>query len=122
VTVGAPNPGVDPAAMAAGSVAIAASAVGDEYMRDSIAVARAAHEAQPGDATARQLAQSLTYHAERRIAAGDVDGVHALLREAAGLEQIDAPADDADPAAWSALATALRAKIGAAEPVFRPGR
>ncbi len=99
---------------------------GDEYMEQSIAVARTAREiAGEGDEapeTKTRLAQSITVQAERRLMQGDPDAARPLLREAATLLGVESPTTDSDSAAWSALATTLRAKLGDARPVFRPGR
>ncbi len=105
-----------------GTHAIAGDAVGDEYMQDSIAIARLACASAHGENTAWQYAQSLTYYAERLLARGDAAAAIPHLRDAAELMGLEAPAADADVAAWTGLATALRAKLGPAEPVFRPGR
>jgi hypothetical protein len=99
---------------------------GDEYMVQSIAVGRMALDLAPtGDESLlpkTRLAQSLTVQAERRLTQGDPDAAQPLLREAATLLDVEAPTNDADHAAWNALAKTLRAKLGDARPVFRPGR
>jgi hypothetical protein len=99
---------------------------GDEYMRDSIAVARMALEiagdGKDADEAKTRLAQSLTVQAERRTVQGDPDAARPLLSEAAGLLGIEAPGNDAGKDAWNKLAVTLRAKLGPARPVFRPGR
>jgi hypothetical protein len=99
---------------------------GDEYMRDSIAVARMALEiagdGKDADEAKTRLAQSLTIQAERLIVQGDPDVARPLLSEAAGLLGIEVPGNEAGKDAWRALAVTLRTKLGPARPVFRLGR
>jgi hypothetical protein len=123
-----------------------AAAEGDRYLDVSIAAARRAialadekasgglddrASRPPGDEASRKLddepsrrtlAQSLTIAGERLIQRGDVASARKYLAEAAPLAGEPAPSADATNEAIQELAIALRAKLGDARPVFRPGR
>ncbi|HTF88281.1 MAG TPA: hypothetical protein VK843_07705 [Planctomycetota bacterium] len=96
--------------------------LGDRYLVSSIAIARLAVAASPEETIRRTLAQSLTVHAERLIARADLTGARPLLSEAAGLAGERAPASGASDGEWIELAARLRAQLGDARPIFRPGR
>jgi hypothetical protein len=98
------------------------AAEGDRYLAVSIAAARRAIAIGDDEASRRALAQSLTIAGERSIQRGDVASARKFLAEAAPLVGEPTPKADATNDAIKELATALREKLGAARPVFRPGR
>jgi hypothetical protein len=95
---------------------------GDRYLDVSIAAARRAIDIADDETNRRPLAQSLTIDGERRLKRGDLAHAKKLLAEAALLMRETVPTADAGAESYQALADALRAKLGAARPVFRPGR
>lgn len=97
------------------------AAEGDLYMERSIEIARLARAARDDEGTQRSLAQSLTVHGERWLMRGDVERARPLLVEAATLLG-RVPASALDVNAIGELARSLRAELGPARPVARPGR
>lgn len=99
-----------------------ASVEGDEYMIASIAIARRAVQMLENDETRTHLAQSLTVQAERWLERDAADSAAPLLDEAVRMLGLEPPAAGATIAALNEKAEELRAKLGPARPIFRPGR
>lgn len=95
---------------------------GDAYMADSIAVARMAVRILENDETRQRLSQSLAVHGERWLAREDAAKAAPLLSEAATWLGETPPDAGADLAQLRGSAAQLRARLGPARPVFRPGR
>jgi tetratricopeptide (TPR) repeat protein len=95
---------------------------GDRHLERSIAVARRAVAVADKVETRRCLAQSATIAAERDLSRARVEPARRRLQEAAPLIGESAPAADASEAELVELASRLRAALGEARPVFRPGR
>lgn len=99
---------------------------GDEYMAAAIDVARmavppaGAPAGDAADAARRNLAQMLTVQAERQLARADTSAFARLVEAAAILGQ-EAPTTD-ELTSLRASAARLRAILGEARPMFRPGR
>lgn len=96
----------------------------ERWLDASIRAGRQALELDPeGESTRRALAQGLTIRAERTLEAdgGDLAVAAALLAEASPLGGFEAPMQT-ERAALQASAAALRAWLGEARPVNRPGR
>jgi len=96
----------------------AAGETGDLWLGQSIDVARSALVVADTAQTRAALAQSLTVQAERDLARGRTAPAEPALREAAQLLE-DPVAEGESPAD---LARRLRARLGPARPVARPGR
>jgi hypothetical protein len=92
-------------------------------LRASVRVARAARAVADGDAERRALAQSAASLAEvlleERLETAEASG---CLREAAEALGVDAPAPGAGFEELGRVAVELRARLGPARPVARPGR
>jgi tetratricopeptide (TPR) repeat protein len=95
---------------------------GDRYLQVSIIAARRGVAIADDETNRRPLAQSLTVDAERRLARGEVENARKLLVQAAPLVGETAPDATATAEDLKMLAGDLRRKLGAARPVFRPGR
>jgi len=96
--------------------------IGDRYLEQAIAAARRAVERSTEDADRRALAQALSVHAERRMARAEFEAARPLLVEVAGLLGEAAPAGTVSDGEQSELAARLRARLGEARPLIRPGR
>jgi len=96
----------------------APAAIGDRWLEESIEIARRARAVSDDDATRRQLAQSLTVQGERHLMRGSDAEAEPLLLEAARI--LDEPAQDGE--SITDVARRLRARLGEARPVARPGR
>ena len=95
---------------------------GDPYMEASIAAARRALELDGSPESRRALAQAATVHAERLLERGEAAGAGRLLAEAAPLLERDGPPEGAGLETLREVAARLRAELGEARPVARPGR
>ncbi|MFN0243974.1 MAG: hypothetical protein ACKVWV_13880, partial [Planctomycetota bacterium] len=92
------------------------------YLARSIEIAERGVATDSSDDSKRTLAQSLAIAADIAFDEQDVTEARRRLAEAAPLVGETAPASDAPDSEWRALAAALREKLGAARPRFRPGR
>lgn len=106
----------------AGETVRLCSEEGDAYMEASIAIARRACAIEETEATRVQLAQSLAVHAERALSRDETSAAAPWIAEAAALLGVEPPSDAADPRDVARVAGELRAILGPARPVFRPGR
>lgn len=95
---------------------------GDVYLAHSLDAARRLLKLGDTPAHKRPLAQAANVCAERALERGDLDLARRSLTEAAPLLGFEPPAANADEAALTALAAQLRAQLGEARPIFRPGR
>lgn len=95
---------------------------GDRYLEAAIEAARRALKHGDTPDNRRPLAQMTTTKAERLLVRNRIDEARACLAEAAPLLGESAPAANADRAALDKLAQTLRAKLGDARPIVRPGR
>lgn len=95
---------------------------GERYLRLSIEAGRRALAVADDAESRRALAQAVTILAERLLEREDLDEARKSLAEAAPLLGEDPPDAAADAKALRDLAGALREKLGAARPRFRPGR
>jgi tetratricopeptide (TPR) repeat protein len=96
---------------------------GDAYLAKAVGAARRAVELDPSDANRRALAQASNVTAERLLERGsELERARALVAEAAGLVEVEPPAPNAALDEVRKSAAAVRSKLGAARPVFRPGR
>lgn len=111
---------VPPALRVAGEpeTALEPSATGDRWLLESIEVARRARAVVDDETTRRTLAQSLTVQAERELVRGRDADAGPRLAEAAQI--LSEPARDGESSVE--LARRLRARLGEARPVARPGR
>jgi len=92
--------------------------LGDRWFEESIEVASRARALADDETSRRYEAQSRTLHAERLLVRGRDDDARPLLVEAARL--LDEPAQTGETTID--LALRLRARLGDARPVPRPGR
>jgi tetratricopeptide (TPR) repeat protein len=99
-------------------------AAAGHYFDAAIAAARAAHAIDASDASTHALAQALTAQAERLLDHGapELEAIRVLLGEAARLTGRSELAAGAGLAELQSLAAEIRTALGAARPVFRPGR
>jgi hypothetical protein len=96
---------------------------GDAYLAASLEAARRAVRADASNANKRALAQTATVIAERGLERGSDPAIaRALLDEAAPLVGLAPLPANARIEALRELAAAIRKELGAARPVFRPGR
>jgi hypothetical protein len=95
---------------------------GDVYLARSLDAARRVLKLGDTPAQKRPLAQAANVCAERALERGELDLARRSLVEAAPLLGFEPPAANADEATLSALAAQLRAQLGEARPIFRPGR
>lgn len=95
---------------------------GDVYLAHSLEAARRLLKLGDTPAHKRPLAQAATVTAERALERGELVLARTSLAEAAPLLGFEPPAANADAAALNALALQLRAQLGEARPIFRPGR
>lgn len=96
--------------------------LGDRYLESAIAAARLAAGSSAEDADRHALAQALSVHAERHMARADFQTARPLLAEVAGLLAEALPAETASDGELTELAARLRARLGEARPLIRPGR
>lgn len=95
---------------------------GDRYMKAAIEAAKRVRAFGDTPELRRPLAQCATIWAERALLNGRLDEARRGLELAAPLQGFEAPSASADSAALTALAAKLRAELGEARPVNRPGR
>jgi hypothetical protein len=94
----------------------------DQYMLRSIAAARVAVGLSSEQEDTRALAQALSIHAERLMAAAQFQAARPLLAEVARMLGEPAPGTGASDGELLEIASRLRAGLGEARPVVRPGR
>ena len=97
-------------------------ASGDAFLEHSIQVARLAAAGSSSLDDVRALAQALTVQAERLMARARFQEALPLLTDAAGLLGEVACPSGASDGEMTELAARLRAKLGEARPLVRPGR
>jgi hypothetical protein len=98
---------------------------GEALLRSALEAARRANAARATQQNSHALAQAATTLAEAlldRRADDSTAEIRSLLTEAARAAETDPPGADDSLEALRAQAVALREKLGARRPVFRPGR